>query len=211
VKLVVRGHSAGSPDITIVILVTHRPVHLTIRVLGATLTPFFTGLLSPLDFVYAFVVDVYSGNGITSLRALAQGTVRTGVSRVTLAFNSFLFVPCTVVSIRYSHVNTLTMSTATVGAGDTSATLTFETRETRTLASAAIANSLVAALAVEVSLVPCRFVVLTSETVSGIVLFANETVGVLVLDLLVRVDPVIGVNITKWRVDERFSIQAQTI
>jgi hypothetical protein len=109
------------------------------------------------------------------------------------------------------HVNTLTMSTATVGAGDTSATLAFETRETRTLASAAIANSLVAALAVEVSLVPCRFVVLTSETVSGIVLFANETVGVLVLDLLVRVDPVIGVNITKWRVDERFSIQAQTI
>jgi hypothetical protein len=103
------------------------------------------------------------------------------------------------------------MSTATVGAGDTSATLTFETRETRTLASAAITNSLVTALAVEVSLVPRLGVVLTSETVSGIVLFANETVGVLVLDLLVRVDPVIGVNITKWRVDERFSVQAQTI
>jgi len=80
------------------------------------------------------------------------------------------------------------MSAATVGAGDASATLTFETRETRTLASAAITNALITALAVEVSLVPWLGVVLTSETISGIVLFANKTVGVLVLDLLVCVE-----------------------
>jgi hypothetical protein len=103
------------------------------------------------------------------------------------------------------------MSAAAVGARNTSATLTFESREACTLASGAITNALVAALAVEVSLVPCYGVVLTSETISGIVLFTNETVGVLVLDLLVRVNRVIGVDITKWTIDERFTEQAQTI
>jgi hypothetical protein len=103
------------------------------------------------------------------------------------------------------------MSAATVGAGDTPATLAFKTRETRTLSSAAIANSLVTALAVEVSLVPGLGVVITSETVCSVVLFTNKTVGVLILDLLIRVDLVIGVDITKWRVDKRFSVQTQTI
>jgi hypothetical protein len=79
------------------------------------------------------------------------------------------------------------MSTAAVGAGDTSATFAFETRKACALTSRAITNSLVTALTVEVCLIPFLFVVGTRETVCVVVLFTHETIVVLVLDLLVCV------------------------
>merc|ERR1719237_363402 len=201
-SLVVGGDGTRGPDVAIVVLVTHRPVHLPVRVfiwlpLRVLGTPYLACYLSPLDFVYTVIVDVYSGNGITSQRTLAQRTISTSVTGIALAFNCLLFVPSTVVGIRHSHVHTLTMATATVRAGDTAATLTFETRETCTLTSCAIANALVTALAVEVGLIPGFRVVFTGQTVSSIVLFANETVCVLVLDLLVSVNLVVGINVAK--------------
>jgi hypothetical protein len=80
------------------------------------------------------------------------------------------------------------MSTAAVGAGDTSATFAFETREAGALTSRAITNSLVTALTVEVCLIPFGCVVSTRETVRGVVLFTHETIVVLVLDLLICVE-----------------------
>jgi len=109
------------------------------------------------------------------------------------------------------HVDTLTMSTAAVRTGDTSATLAFESRETRTLTGRAIANSFVAALAVEVGLIPGKLIVRTGETVRVIVLFANKAVGVLVLNLLVCVDSVVGIDVAERRVDKRFAVQAQAL
>merc|ERR1719174_1684594 len=201
-SLVVGGDGTRGPDVSIVVLVTHRPVHLPVRVfiwlpLRILGTPYLVCLLFPLNFVYTVIVDVNSGNGITSQRTLAQRTISTSVTGIALAFNCLLFVPSTVVGIRHSHVHTLTMATATVRAGDTAATLTFETRETCTLTSCAIANALVTALAVEVGLIPGFRVVFTGQTVSSIVLFANETVCVLVLDLLVSVNLVVGINVAK--------------
>jgi hypothetical protein len=80
------------------------------------------------------------------------------------------------------------MSTTAVGAGDTSATFAFETREACALTSRAITNSLVTALTVEVCLIPFGCVVSTRETVRGVVLFTHETIVVLVLDLLICVE-----------------------
>jgi len=109
------------------------------------------------------------------------------------------------------HVDTLTMSTAAVRTGDTSATFAFESRETRTLTGRAIANSFVAALAVEVGLIPGSLIVRTGETVRGIVLFANKAVGVLVSNLLVCVDSAVGIDVAERRVDKRFAVQAQAL
>jgi len=103
------------------------------------------------------------------------------------------------------------MSTAAVGASDAAATFTFESGETRALTGSAIANAFVAALTVEVCLVPFLCVICTSQTISIVVLFANKTVGVLVLDLLVRVQMSVCVYITERRVDERFAVQTQAV
>jgi len=103
------------------------------------------------------------------------------------------------------------MSTAAVWAGDTSATLAFESRETGTLTCCAIADTLVAALTVEVCLVPGLDVGFTGKTVSVIILFANKTIGVLVLNLLVRVEVSVRVHITEWRVDKRFPVQTKSV
>jgi len=103
------------------------------------------------------------------------------------------------------------VAAAAVRACDTAATLALETRETRALTSTPVADPLVAALAVEVCLIPLLGVVLTGKTVGSIILFADEAIGILVADLLVGVDPGVGINVTKWRVDERLSEETQTI
>jgi len=52
------------------------------------------------------------------------------------------------------HIHALAMVAATVGTGDAAAALALETRKACALAGTAIANTLIAALAVEVCLIP---------------------------------------------------------
>jgi len=103
------------------------------------------------------------------------------------------------------------VTAAVVGACDAAAALALKTSEARALTSTPVADSLVTALAVKVCLVPLFGVILTGKTIGGIILFADETIGILVSDLLVGVDPGIGINVAKRGVDECFSKETQTI
>lgn len=164
-----------------------------------------------LDFVHAVVVDVDGRDGIASQCAFTQGAVGTSVAGIALALNGLGLVPCPVLRVADHHVNALAVAAARVGAGDATAALALESGETRALAGRPVAYALVGALLVEVTLVPLFRVIRASQTVRVRVLLAHQTVGELVLDLLVSVDHAVGVDVSVGGVDKRLAKEAQAV
>jgi len=102
------------------------------------------------------------------------------------------------------------MTAAVIWARLTSATSTLETGEAFAFASGSVANTLVGAFAVEMGFVPFCGVDVTSQTVVGVVLFSDGGVVVVEVDLLISVNALVSVNVTKRRVDEGVATVAKT-
>lgn len=163
-----------------------------------------------LDAPDTFSVDVNIGDGVNTDGALAQRARRPTVAGIAQALLSVAGIPSKVTGVGVSGTNALTMTAAVIWARLTSATSTLETGEAFAFASGSVANTLVGAFAVEMGFVPFCGVDVTSQTVVGVVLFSDGGVVVVEVDLLISVNALVSVNVTKRRVDEGVATVAKT-
>jgi hypothetical protein len=93
----------------------------------------------------------------------------------------------------------------------TPATSTFKSRKALALTSRAVTNSFIGAFTVKVCFVPTVDVVCASKTVTDVVLFSLQPVSILVVNLLISVDLVVGIDVPQTTVNEGSSKIAKTV
>ena len=211
-SLVVRSDSRSRPFVAHFVGVGHSPVHGAVREVVAGGLIVHGGVpLRELDLPDTVGVHVHVGDGVNTRFALLERARGPSVARIADALLRVGEIPSHVVAVGVVSADALAVAAAVIGAGLSGAASSLEAREALALAGGAVAGALVGALAVEVAFVPRRSVVVTGQTVVGVVLLADWGVGVLEVHLLVGVDALVSVQVAEGRVDEGLAKVAQAL